>query len=79
MYENTNKQWKEMNIVVQVLKVEKESITTIIMKSWEKMQVKNLGTRTRTSESILTKRIQEMEVGILDTGDLIEEMVMSFK
>lgn len=43
------------------------------------MQVKNLGTRTRTSESILTKRIQEMEVGILDTGDLIEEMVMSFK
>jgi hypothetical protein len=42
------------------------------------LEMKSLGTRTGISEESLTNKIQEMEEGISDIGD-VDEMNMSVK
>lgn len=71
IYNNTNKQWKEINKIVQNLRVEIESI---ILKNQRNLEIKNVGPQTRTTETSLPHIIQGMEERISDIKDMIEEM-----
>jgi hypothetical protein len=54
-----HKDWSEMKKTGQDLKVEMESLKKTQTKV--KLEMKNVGTQTKTSEASLTNRVQEME------------------
>lgn len=55
IYENINKQWKEMPRTVQERNMEIESITKSITE--DNQEIKNIGTQTATSNTNLTNKI----------------------
>jgi predicted nucleic acid-binding Zn-ribbon protein len=64
-------QWKEMNKIIQNLKVEIESIKET--QTDGNLEMKILETQTGTLEASLTNRIQKMEERLSDVEDNIEE------
>jgi hypothetical protein len=60
-----------MNKTVKDMKVEIEAIKEI--KTWEILEIENLGKRTGTTDASFTKKIQEMGDRISGVEDAIEE------
>jgi len=70
--ENTIKQGKEINKIVQDLKMEIETIKKTQTEAI--LEIENLGKRRGTTDASITNRIQEMEERISCREDTIEEI-----
>ena len=75
--ENTGKQVKELNKVIQDLKVEVETIKKTQMEA--NLEMENLGKRSGITDVSITNRIQEIEERIPDVEDTIEEIDTTVK
>jgi restriction endonuclease len=63
---------KEMNKIVQDLKLEIEAIKKIQPEGI--LEIENLGKRTGTTDTNITNRVQEMEERLSGVEDMIEEI-----
>jgi uncharacterized coiled-coil protein SlyX len=75
--ENTGKQDKELNKVIQDLKVELETIKKTQMDA--KLEMGTLGKRSGITDVSITNRIQEIEERISGVEDTIEEIDTAVK
>ena len=77
IYENANRQWKEMNKRVQYLKIKMES--TKKSKTEGNLEIKKKCSNLNRNHRGLTNRIQEMEERTPGIEEIIEEMDASVK
>ena len=75
--ENTGKQVKELNKMIQDLKVEVETIKKTQMEA--NLEMENLGKRSGITDVSITNRIQEIEERISGVEDTVEEMDTTVK
>jgi uncharacterized coiled-coil protein SlyX len=75
--ENTGKQVKELNKVIQDLKVEAETIKKTQMEA--NLEMENLGNRSGITDISITNRIQEIEERISSVEETIEEIDTTIK
>jgi hypothetical protein len=75
--ENIGKQVKELNKVIQNLKVEVETIKTTQMEA--NLEMENLGKRSRITAVSITNRIRETEERILGVEYMLEEIDTTIK
>ena len=75
--ENTGKQVKELNKVIQYIKLEVETIKKMQMEA--NLEIENLGKRSGITDVSITNRIQEIEERISDIEDTMEEIDTTLK
>ena len=75
--ENTGKQVKELNKVIQDLKVEVETIKKTQMEA--NLEMENLGKRSGITDVSITNRIQKIEERISGVEDTVEEIDTTVK
>ena len=75
--ENTGKQVKELNKVIQDLKVEVETIKKTQMEA--NLEMENLGKRSGITDVSITNRTQEIEERIAGVEDTVEEIDTTMK
>jgi hypothetical protein len=75
--ENTGKQMKELNKVIQDLKVEVEAIKKTQMET--NLEMENLGKRSGITDVSISNRIQDTEVRISGVEDMVEEIDTTVK
>ena len=75
--ENTDKQVKELNKVIQDLKVEVETIKKTQIKA--NLEMENLGKRSEITDVSITNRMQEIEERISGIGDTVEKIDTTVK
>jgi methyl-accepting chemotaxis protein len=75
--ENTGKKVKELNKVIQDLKVEVETIKKTQMEA--NLEMENLGKRSGITVESITNRIQEIEESISGVEDSVEEIDTTVK
>ena len=75
--ENTGKQVKALNKVIQDIKVEEKTIKKMQMKVNLKME--NLGKRSRITDVSITNRIQDLEERISGVEDIVEDNDITVK
>ena len=75
--ENTGKQVKGLNKVIQDLKVEVETIKKTQMEA--NLEMENLGKRSGITDVSITNRIQEIEERISGGEDMVEDIDTTVK